>query len=170
MATELDGEYIPDWYLTLAGCLGSFVNGALLDKFGFNKVYMLLLILQLTCSICIYPLRHYGVAFDVFLFISFWCEGAHFSLFPAAAAKLYGLAEVGAIYTISFFAVPVSAIIAFILAIYKEYTGEYSIFIVGSALTALNMIMLLFFDDEEMKIEYRDSLGYPLIGNSNISL
>ena len=96
------------------------------------------------------------------LCLAFLCEGGHFSTFPAAAVKLYGIQEAGKIFTISFFAVPLSSMLGFVLAHLVKSADEQVIFYFGALLTLINIILLLTFDEEEVKIEYKDCNGHVI--------
>jgi hypothetical protein len=79
------------------------------------------------------------------------CEGGHFSMFPTAAVKLFGIQNGGYIFTIMFFAVPTSAMVGFLIDYFgKSYISFEAVFLIGSFLTALNMILLYIYKDEEM--------------------
>lgn len=165
---------IKDKYLTIAGSIGSFVNGSsrifwasLLDKYGFKAIYMIMLFIQLVSSLFIYSARTNTFLYCVFVCLTFLCEGGHFSTFPAAAVKIYGIEEAGKIFTISFFAVPLSSLLGFALAQHKEYTGEQSIFLFGSFLTMVNIALLFIFDDGAMKVEYKDANGIVIAGHNS---
>jgi len=80
------------------------------------------------------------------------CEGGHFSTFPAMAVKIFGIAEGGKIFTIAFFAVPLSSLLGFGLAENRNIFSEISIFILAAILTFVNIILLIFFDESEIKV------------------
>jgi len=83
--------------------------------------------------------------------VAFTCEGGHFSMFPTAAVKLFGIQNGGQIFTIMFFAVPASAIAGFLVIHFgKGYISTSSVFIIGSVLTAINIVLLYFYKDTEM--------------------
>ena len=79
-------------------------------------IYMMLLVIQLVCAFTLYSAKDNTVLYSILLSLAFLCEGGHFSTFPAAAVKLYGIQEAGKIFTISFFAVPLSSMLGFVLA------------------------------------------------------
>lgn len=120
---------------------------------------MILLILQLITTVTLYSAKDSAVLYSSLLCLAFLCEGGHFSTFPAAAVKLYGIQEAGKIFTISFFAVPSSSMLGFGLAHYVKYADEQAIFYFGGLLTFVNIILLMLFDEDEMKIAYKDSNG-----------
>jgi hypothetical protein len=90
--------------------------------------------------------------YSILICLAFLCEGGHFSTFPACAVKIFGIAEGGKIFTISFFAVPLSSLAGFVLAENKDHISEVSIFIVAAALTFINIVLLIFFDETEIKV------------------
>ena len=101
------------------------------------------------------------------LCLAFLCEGGHTSTFPAAAVKLYGIQEAGKIFTISFFAVPLLSMLGFVLAHYVKSADEQVIFYFGALLTLINIILLLSFDEDEIKIEYKDCNGHVISEESS---
>ena len=121
---------------------------------------MILLIIQLISTVTLYSAKDNTIAYAIILCLAFLCEGGHFSTFPAAAVKLYGIQEAGKIFTISFFAVPLSSMLGFVLAHYVKGANEQLIFFFGGLLTLANIILLLVFDEDEMKIEYKDCNGH----------
>lgn len=160
---------IQDSSLTVAGALGSFMNGSsrimwasLQDYFGFRAIYMILLIIQLITAVTLYSAKDSTIVYSSLLCLSFLCEGGHFSTFPAAAVKLYGIQEGGKIFTISFFAVPLSSMLGFVLAHYVKSADEQTILYFGGFLTFTNIILLMAFDEDEIKIEYKDSNGFVI--------
>ena len=79
------------------------------------------------------------------------CEGGHFSMFPTAAVKLFGIQNGGQIFTIMFFAVPLSSMAGFVIEHFgKSFISIEAVFLIGSLFTFLNMILLYYFDDSEM--------------------
>ena len=147
----LDGA-ISDKALTLAGSIGSVCNGSsrifwasLQDKYGFKKIYASLLIVQLIVSLSIYSCSTNSGWYTVAVAASFTCEGGHFSIFPTAAAKIFGIVNGGQIFTIMFLIIPVSSMISFMLVELK--VSSETIFYVAAAVTSINMVFLYFFDD-----------------------
>lgn len=90
--------------------------------------------------------------------MAFLCEGGHFSTFPACAMKVFGNCEGGKIFTIAFFAVPLSSMLGFVLAENSKYVNEVFIFIVAAVLTFVNIILLIFFDETEIKVVINNNL------------
>jgi MFS family permease len=160
---------IGDRELTIAGAVGSFVNGSsrilwasLYDKFGFRIIYMIILVIQLISAVSLYSARFNFVAYSILLWLAFLCEGGHFSLFPPSAVKLYGIEEGGKIFTISFFAVPLSSFLGFTLAHFIPGIDAKIVFYIGALMTLFNIILLMVFDEDEIKIEYKDFNGHVI--------
>jgi Na+/melibiose symporter-like transporter len=93
-----DQDNLSDKVLTVAGALGSVCNGcsrimwaSLQDKYGFKKVYGVILVLQLILSLTIYQVRTNEYLYVTWVAISFLCEGGHFSCFPPAVCKIFGI-------------------------------------------------------------------------------
>ena len=72
-------------------------------------------------------------------------------MFPTAAVKLFGIQNGGQIFTIMFFAIPLSAMIGFIIKHFgKEYISYETVFLIATALIAINIALLYFYEDAEM--------------------
>lgn len=156
--TFVDGK-IDDRTLTIAGAIGSFINGSsrifwatLQDHYGFKNIYIIMLVIQFFTSIFIFVFQDNKYLYSLLICLAFLVEGGHFSTFPACAVKIFGIAEGGKIFTISFFAVPLSSLVGFALAENTKYISVVSIFIVSAVLTFINIILLIFFDETEIKV------------------
>jgi hypothetical protein len=82
---------------------------ALMDKYGFRPVYGTLCFIQSICAICIYKSIGSDFMYTFFVALSFFCEGGHFSLFPACAVKVFGNKNGGQISSFNFYLASVSA-------------------------------------------------------------
>ena len=89
---------IGDKALTLTGAIGSVMNGSsrviwatLQDKFGFNAIYMTVLTIQLVTALLIFHVRTNQFLYTLCVALAYTCEGGHFSMFPAAAVKIFGM-------------------------------------------------------------------------------
>ena len=99
-----------DQFLTLIGSLGFVFNscfriiwGLLMDKFGFRKVYWILLTCQFSLICSLYAISSYKAAYFLWICLMLACEGGHFSLFPAITLKQFGIKMGGLIYPYVFF-------------------------------------------------------------------
>lgn len=79
---SIDVDILSDHILTVAGAIGSVCNGgsrlfwaALMDKFGFKKVYYFLLAIQLVVSAMMYYVRNNASLYVLCVAIAFLCEG-----------------------------------------------------------------------------------------------
>jgi nitrate/nitrite transporter NarK len=82
-------DVIDDKTLTLAGMIGSlsdgssrFITATLMDYYGFKVVYSLLLCIQLLAALSINSSKYNSYLYVLLVAISFFCKGAHFSMFP----------------------------------------------------------------------------------------
>ena len=81
-------DVLSDSVLTAAGAIGGVCNGtsrliwaSLMDKYGFKPVYGCLMTIQLVISASIYSVRTYADLYPIWVGLSYFCEGGHFSLF-----------------------------------------------------------------------------------------
>lgn len=95
-------DTLGDKALTVVGAIGSVFNGSsrilwatLQDKFGFKKVYLCLMLLQLVTCSAIYFSKNNFFLYTVLVACSFLCEGGHFSMFPTVSAKVFGIKSGG---------------------------------------------------------------------------
>lgn len=107
--------------------------------------------LQFILASTIYQVRENEYLYVIWVALSFLCEGGHFSCFPPAVAKIFGIENGGIISAFVAFAIPVSSLSSF--AIVEAGLSPQIIFIVAACLTASNMLLLLKFDDSEIKEE-----------------
>jgi len=73
-------------------------------------------------------------------------------MFPTAAVKLFGIQNGGQIYTVMFFFIPASSILGFLIVHFgKNYISFESVFLISGFLTFINIVLLYYFEDGEMK-------------------
>lgn len=149
-------DELKDSVLTIAGAIGSVCNGtsrvfwaSLMDRFSFRSVYACLLLLELAVSLSIYYVRDQPVLYPIWVGLSYWCEGGHFSMFATAGVQIFGIKNGGTIFSVIFLATPVTSTLSFILI--KENLPTQTILWVGSAMTAFNLVLLYFFNDKPFK-------------------
>jgi Na+/melibiose symporter-like transporter len=97
-----DQAVLKDKTLTIAGALGSVCNGcsrimwaSLQDKFGFKKVYLVLMLIQLISACVIWKIRDNAGLYIFFACLVFACEGGHFSMYPTACAQIFNIQQAG---------------------------------------------------------------------------
>jgi len=83
--------------------------------------------------------------------LAFCCEGGHFSCFPAATVRIFGIINGGLIFTFMFFVIPLAALTSLVIVQLTDEGSYQMIFIIGAVMTGLNIILLYFLDDIEMK-------------------
>ena len=93
---------ISDRSLTIAGALGSILNGlsrvvwgALLDKYGFKKLYLMLLTIETIVSFSIESCKYNATLYIICVALSFLCIGGHISLFSATGVRIFGIRNGG---------------------------------------------------------------------------
>lgn len=91
------------------------------DKFGFKSVYFVLMSIQLCVSCSIYYVRKDPVLYVIWVALAFLCEGGHFSMYPTACVKLFGIQEGGQIFTVMFLITPLSSLLGLLIV---ETGGE----------------------------------------------
>ena len=147
---DINLENSSDHFLTMVGAIASVVNGVMrivqgqmVDKLGFKKVYALLLGIQLFVTLLMYRMRKNENFYAVCVSLSFMCWGGHFSLFPTACVDYFGIRNGGMIFTWMFFAVPCSSLVGLVVVMYwMTEIGISSIFMLGTVLTLLNVVLL----------------------------
>ena len=97
--------------------------------------------------------RENGPVYATWVALSYFCDGANFSCFPALSAKMFGAKNGATIFTICFIAVPLSSTLSLILVDLKSVIPEVAIFYVGAALTGVNMILIYFFDESTYSLK-----------------
>jgi hypothetical protein len=107
----------------------------------------------LFASSLIYLCRENGVIYSILVSLAFLTEGGHFSTFPVCAVKIFGIVYGGKIYSIICFAIPLSSLAGFFIDYYR-LVDELYIFVVAAELTFINIILLIFFDETEIKVYF----------------
>jgi len=146
---------------TWAGALGSIFNGcsrffwaSLQDKYGFRKIYLCVSTIQLVSSLLLYPMSDNSFVFVALICSSFMCEGAHFACFPAACVRIFGLENGPHINSFLLTAISFSSLSSLaIVVFFKEWIDFRIVFMIASALTLLNIIVIYRFDDREMDVD-----------------
>ena len=94
----LNAGVIKDDEITIIGSLSMISNGAarlvwssMQDKFGFKKVYFVLLIIQFVISLSIYSFRQDLYSYLILVCVAMACEGGHFTMFPTVCVEIFGI-------------------------------------------------------------------------------
>lgn len=152
-------DYLDDDILTLAGAIGSICNGcsrylwaSLQDHYGFRRVYFVVMVIQLAISATIWNVRTNPHLYPVWVALSFLCEGAHFSQYPALSSKVFGVQYAGEIFTIIFMVIPASSALSFLLVQFgKDSVSPQSIFWIAAAFSAANIVLTYFLDETPIR-------------------
>ena len=93
---------ISDRSLTIAGAFGSVLNGfsrvawgALLDTYGFKKLYFMLLTIETIVAFSIESCKYNATLYIICVALSFLCVGGHISLFSATGVRIFGIGNGG---------------------------------------------------------------------------
>jgi MFS family permease len=146
-----------DQFLTLIGSIGFIFNagfriiwGYLMDKFGFRKVYWLLLSCQLGLICSLNAICEYKAVYFVWICLILACEGGHFSLFPTVTLKQFGIKLGGFVYPYVYFAFVISNFIQFFIVLGLLDVIEYkNVFWIYAGLTFLAGILNFFFKEKK---------------------
>lgn len=82
-----DDEYLTlvATFVYLSASSSKFIWGFVLDAFGFKKVYTLVLLVEITLCFTLQYIASDRVLYIVWIVLTNFCEGAHFTLFPTVA-------------------------------------------------------------------------------------
>ena len=152
-------ELLDDDTLTLAGAIGSICNGcsryfwaSLQDVYGFRRVYFVVMVIQLVVSATIWNVRGNAYLYPVWVALSFLCEGAHFSQFPAVSSKVFGVQYAGEIFTIIFMVIPASSALSYLLLQFGKHSiPPRTIFWIAAAFSFANIILTFFLDESPIR-------------------
>mmetsp|Transcript_36777 Transcript_36777/g.33006 ORF Transcript_36777/g.33006 Transcript_36777/m.33006 type:complete len:141 (-) Transcript_36777:288-710(-) len=111
-----------DQFLTIVGSVGSITNGCsragwalALDKFGFRKVFFIVIIIQSIISATINAVSETKALYLIWYAITMCTEGGMFSMFPAITGKVFGARIGPLIYGFIFFGFAVANLSAYML-------------------------------------------------------
>lgn len=149
-------DYVQDHQLALAGALGGIGNGisrlilaSMVDKFGFKAVYSGIILVQLACSCGIWSCRQNPILLTIIIVGSYCTLGGHFSCFPPAAARIFGIRNSAMITTLLMYGSPISSLLSFV---FVHMGFDYkTVFTIAAIFTSINVILLYFFDDTEVE-------------------
>jgi len=69
--------------------------------------------MQLIISSTIWSCRDNPISYTIIVALAFICYGGHFSSFPPAAVRIFGIENGGQIFTIMMFVAPIAALASF---------------------------------------------------------
>lgn len=151
-----NSSVLEDKVLTLGGALGMVFNGcsrviwaSLQDKFGFKRVYRVMMILQTTVAWTVFLIHENPTLYVIWICLVFTVEGGHFSMFPALCGKVFGIQFGAQIMTCAFFAITLAIWAGFILNSF-DGISYHTMFWISGGLSLLNFMLLFLLDDSQM--------------------
>lgn len=144
-------------FVTLVGSIGAAMNGlsrgvwsTLQDYFGFKKVYLCLLALQIVIAFTFVSVHKIKPLFLIWVGLSFTTLGGQFSIFPTVCAKIYGPTIGGKVFSILFSGFATATLLNWILS---KQTSRGNIryevlFYILASLGVVAFIMMVFFNEK----------------------
>ena len=142
-----------DHFLTIVGsisavfnCIGRVLWGILADI----TDYKFALVLQsslMTCLLSTLYVTGFGgkAMFFIWICLIFFCVGGYFSLFPTAAAKLFGSKYISINYSLLFTALAIASVLAaFISHLLVKLIDWYGVFLILSGLHLIELLLSVF--------------------------
>ena len=161
-----------DKYLAVVGSVSALVNGTsrflwaeALEWWGFKKVYIGLLAVQILTSATLYPVARTEFMYMLYMILIFINQGCHFVIFPALMVKMYGRMKGALLYSILYSEFGFSALATFLIQKYAiRDIGYESMYHILTAGAILSLILVLPF--QEIK-EEQGPLAQPLLQSSS---
>mmetsp|Transcript_18595 Transcript_18595/g.16473 ORF Transcript_18595/g.16473 Transcript_18595/m.16473 type:complete len:310 (+) Transcript_18595:572-1501(+) len=147
-------ENIPnDAFITTVGTIGAIMNGIsrsfwgiLVDKFPYKYVFGSLLLIQIVLGFTIQLVVSNKILYLIWIALSYFCLGGHFSMTPTVCAQLYGAKTGSRIYSLVFFFLIPPGIIALVLSQSLYHSIGYGkIFYITGGMTCISFVALMFF-------------------------
>ena len=148
---------ISDKTLTWAATIGSGVMnglsrvifGASVDKIGFKKIFLALMIIQLINSLVSYWAAWMPAAYFICVLVNYMAIGGLYAIFPVTVTNLFGL-EIGPkVYIWILLGGNVVSVINLLeTAVFERLIGFVGIFYVNSAFQLLSIIVTYFYKEE----------------------
>lgn len=153
---------ISDGFLTVVGSIGAVLNGlcrmfwaTLQDKTGFKLVYIVMCVCQAVLIFTLPFIHTQKWLYLIWISLSYFFYGGHYSIFPTVTAKLYGAVTGPKVYPIIFIGFALSTVIGVILAkvvipkLSDRGAGAYHpIFYVQGGLTIVSIILAFIFVEQ----------------------
>ena len=148
-----------DQFMTIVGAVGASLNGlsriwwaTLFDYFGFKKVYLCLVAIDITIAFTFDLIHEVKFLYLLWVWIGFTCLGGHFSLFPSLCAKIFGPRSGGKIYSILFTAFAAATITNYILSRQssKGHIGYTTLFYILAWMAVAAFVLALFFNESSI--------------------
>ena len=110
--------------------------------------------LELAVASSIYFVRKNAALYVIWVSLAYFCQGGHFSTFPAATLKIFGIQHGGQLWTIMQFSCALCSLTGFIITEYaKDLVSIETLYIIGAVCICFNIISLTFFNEEPLEIK-----------------
>lgn len=142
-----------DYYLAIVGSVTALINGTsrflwaeAMQRFGFKAVYIAVLVAQILTSGSLPLLSSSKVLYFLCITLAFVNQGAHFVLFPAVCAEMYGRTKGAVMFAILYIEFGLSAFSAFLLQKYAVADIGYSgMFYLLTAAATVSLVLAITF-------------------------
>lgn len=150
--------FIPQTYLFVAGLCFNFLNGfsrfiwgLFVDKFGFKKIMYLITGIEIIVGISFYFVDKIEILFIIELLLIAICIGGTFAILTPIFINVFGLFVGPELYGLTGISIGCSNVLGpFLLKLFsEENTSFLFIFLIGTALCIIKLIVLIFFDENK---------------------
>lgn len=105
--------------------------------------------------------------YTLWVFLSFFCLGGHFSTFPTLSAQLYGVKSGPKVYALLFTGIGSSSMFGFVCAKFLlQHLGFAILFALASAMTLFSFILMVCVYD---KMDIKKQVAHPTDGKGKFS-
>lgn len=142
-----------DYYLAIVGSVTALINGTsrflwaeAMQRYGFKAVYIAVLVVQILTSGSLPVLSSSKVLYFLYIMLAFINQGAHFVLFPAVCAEMYGRTKGAVMFAILYIEFGLSAFSAFLLQKYAVADIGYAgMFYLLTAAATVSLVLAVTF-------------------------
>jgi MFS family permease len=150
--------FIPQTYLFVAGLCFNFLNGfsrfiwgLFIDKFGFKKIMYLITGIEIIVGISFYFVDKIEILFIIELLLIAICIGGTFAILTPIFINVFGLFVGPELYGLTGISIGCSNVLGpFLLELFSEENSSFLIiFLIGTGLCIIKLIVLIFFDENK---------------------
>lgn len=150
--------FIPQTYLFVAGLCFNFLNGfsrfiwgLFVDKFGFKKIMYLITGIEIIVGISFYFVDKIEILFIIELLLIAICIGGTFAILTPIFINVFGLFVGPELYGLTGISIGCSNVLGpLLLKLFSEDNISFLfIFLIGTALCIIKLIVLIFFDENK---------------------
>jgi MFS family permease len=154
-------EITDDSFITAVGSIAAIANGisrgiwaTLQDKYGFKTIFFIILVVEICLSYTLSFIRYWKILYLIWITLSLFWMGGHFSITPTVYAKIYGLKTGGKVYSFMFSTYLLSNTTGLVLAkLMLPNYGYNAIFLVLSIMITVSFVLLFYFKEEVVMIK-----------------